>query len=139
MCHHEIMHQILKLDSIIRAKGGPGEYLCVIVITSTLCWLPIHVFSLWYRLDESNFEVGDVMYTFPYENENCYCNPLIYAFMGVNFRKYLKQTFPNRTTLLKSSSRSFSHTFQTDYSICKRNISQNTTVFGIKMALNGLL
>ncbi|KAJ8024564.1 G-protein coupled receptor 54 [Holothuria leucospilota] len=83
----------------LQQKRRTTRMVMVVVVTFAVCWLPVYVFNLWYRLNEKRFPVNNGMYIFRVVSHilsygNSCCNPFIYAFMGENFRKHFKKAFP---------------------------------------------
>lgn len=82
----------------LQQKRRTTRMVMVVVVTFAVCWLPVYVFSLWYRLNEKGFPVNNATYIFRVVSHilsygNSCCNPFIYAFMGENFRKHFKKAF----------------------------------------------
>nr|QBE90574.1 kisspeptin receptor [Apostichopus japonicus] len=83
----------------LRHKRRTTKMVLVVVLTFAICWLPVHVFSMWYRFAQQRFPVNDATYIFKVISHtlsyaNSCCNPFIYAFMGENFIRYFKKAFP---------------------------------------------
>ncbi|KAM4706979.1 G-protein coupled receptor 54-like [Discoglossus pictus] len=75
-----------------------SKMVAVIVLLFTICWGPVQLFILFQAFD-TNFERSYEMYKFKifahcmsYSNSSV--NPIVYAFMGANFRKSFKKAFP---------------------------------------------
>ena len=69
-----------------------------VVVVFAVCWFPIHTLNLWMRL-AVDFPYSYATYIFKVfahtlSYANSCVNPFVYAFMGENFRKYLKKAFP---------------------------------------------
>ncbi|XP_072263145.1 G-protein coupled receptor 54-like [Pyxicephalus adspersus] len=80
----------------VRAKIS--KMVVVIVLLFTICWGPIQLFILFQAFD-SNFQQSYETYKLKiFAHCMCYSNssvnPIVYAFMGANFRKSFKKAFP---------------------------------------------
>ena len=69
--------------------------MCVVVVFA-VCWLPVYVLQLYFRFDEKHFPKTVAMYAFKVfahilTYANSCINPVVYAFMGRNFRKYFRK------------------------------------------------
>ncbi|XP_038044829.1 G-protein coupled receptor 54-like [Patiria miniata] len=81
-----------------RQKRKVTRMVLVVVLVFAVCWLPIHVITLWMRLDPA-FPRTDPTYIFKMAAHtlsyaNSMVNPFVYAFMGENYRRYFKKAFP---------------------------------------------
>ena len=69
-----------------------------VVIVFTVCWFPFHLVNLWQRVGQSYpvSKAGKNLKIFArvLAYSNSCLNPFVYAFMGENFRKYLRKAFP---------------------------------------------
>ncbi|XP_039606540.1 G-protein coupled receptor 54-like [Polypterus senegalus] len=75
-----------------------SKMVVVIVLLFTICWGPIQFFILFQAFDSSfqrNYETYKIKiwaHCMSYSNSSI--NPIVYAFMGANFRKSFKKAFP---------------------------------------------
>ncbi len=82
----------------VQQKRKVTRMVLAVVVVFALCWFPIHTLNLWMRLSAyfpysySTYIFKVFAHTLSYAN-SC-VNPFVYAFMGENFRKYLKKAFP---------------------------------------------
>ncbi|XP_071503853.1 G-protein coupled receptor 54-like [Diadema antillarum] len=82
----------------LQQKRKITRMIMVVVLLFALCWLPLYVFTVWFRLDR-NFPRNNTTYGFKVfahilSYANSCVNPFVYAFMGENFRRYFKKAFP---------------------------------------------
>ena len=82
----------------VQQKRKVTRMVLAVVIVFAVCWFPIHTLNLWMRLSEyfpysyPTYIFKVFAHTLSYAN-SC-VNPFVYAFMGENFKKYLKKAFP---------------------------------------------
>ncbi|RXM29194.1 G-protein coupled receptor 54 [Acipenser ruthenus] len=75
-----------------------SKMVVVIVVLFTICWGPIQFFILFQAFDsnfQKNYETYKIKiwaHCMSYSNSSV--NPIVYAFMGANFRKSFKKAFP---------------------------------------------
>ncbi|MBN3275343.1 GPR54 protein, partial [Polyodon spathula] len=75
-----------------------SKMVVVIVLLFTICWGPIQFFILFQAFDsnfQKNYETYKIKiwaHCMSYSNSSV--NPIVYAFMGANFRKSFKKAFP---------------------------------------------
>ncbi|XP_018614543.1 KISS1 receptor b [Scleropages formosus] len=88
--------QLAERSEAVRAKIS--KMVVVIVVLFTVCWGPIQFFIL-YQAFHPNFRKSYALYKIKiwahcmsYSNSSV--NPVVYAFMGANFRKSFKNAFP---------------------------------------------
>lgn len=88
--------QLAERSEAVRAKIS--KMVVVIVVLFTVCWGPIQFFIL-YQAFYPNFRKSYALYKIKiwahcmsYANSSV--NPIVYAFMGANFRKSFKNAFP---------------------------------------------
>ena len=70
----------------------------VVILLFATCWLPIHIFQLWYKYDPY-FPRTEVTYVYKIlahalSYANSCVNPIVYSFLGDGFRKGVKKAFP---------------------------------------------
>ncbi|XP_048855139.1 KISS1 receptor b [Brienomyrus brachyistius] len=89
-------YQLAERSEAVRAKIS--KMVVVIVVLFTVCWGPIQFFIL-YQAFYPNFRKSYALYKIKiwahcmsYANSSV--NPIVYAFMGANFRKSFKNAFP---------------------------------------------
>ncbi|XP_030049542.1 G-protein coupled receptor 54 isoform X1 [Microcaecilia unicolor] len=75
-----------------------SKMVAVIVVLFTICWGPIQFFILFQAFDSSfqknykTYKLKIFAHCMSYSNSSV--NPIVYAFMGANFRKSFKKAFP---------------------------------------------
>ncbi|KAM4809825.1 G-protein coupled receptor 54-like [Rhinophrynus dorsalis] len=75
-----------------------SKMVVVIVLLFTICWGPVQLFILFQAFDSSfeqsyeTYKLKIFAHCMSYSNSSI--NPIVYAFMGANFRKSFKKTFP---------------------------------------------
>ncbi|MBN3297834.1 GPR54 protein, partial [Amia calva] len=75
-----------------------SKMVVVIVLLFTICWGPIQLFILFQAFDSSfkksyeTYKIKIWAHCMSYSNSSI--NPIVYAFMGANFRKSFKKAFP---------------------------------------------
>uniref|UniRef100_A0A8C5P8H1 G-protein coupled receptors family 1 profile domain-containing protein n=1 Tax=Leptobrachium leishanense TaxID=445787 RepID=A0A8C5P8H1_9ANUR len=75
-----------------------SKMVVVIVLLFTVCWGPIQLFILFQAFQSSfeksyeTYKIKIFAHCMSYSNSSV--NPIVYAFMGANFRKAFKRTFP---------------------------------------------
>ncbi|MGH0163441.1 UNVERIFIED_CONTAM: hypothetical protein FKN15_049042 [Acipenser sinensis] len=75
-----------------------SKMVVVIVVLFTICWGPIQFFILFQAFDSSfqknykTYKIKIWAHCMSYSNSSV--NPIVYAFMGANFRKSFKKAFP---------------------------------------------
>ncbi|XP_030845804.1 G-protein coupled receptor 54-like [Strongylocentrotus purpuratus] len=82
----------------LQQKRKITRMIMVVVLLFALCWLPLYIFTTWFRLDR-NFPKNNGTYFFKVfahmlSYANSCVNPFVYAFLGENFRRYFKKAFP---------------------------------------------
>ncbi|XP_075448920.1 G-protein coupled receptor 54-like [Ascaphus truei] len=75
-----------------------SKMVVVIVLLFTICWGPVQLFILFQAFDsgfERSYETYKLkIFAHCMSYSNSSINPIVYAFMGVNFRKSFKKAFP---------------------------------------------
>ncbi|XP_075047910.1 G-protein coupled receptor 54-like [Mixophyes fleayi] len=80
----------------VRAKIS--KMVVVVVLLFTICWGPIQLFILFQAFDSSfeksykTYKLKIFAHCMSYSNSSV--NPIVYTFMGANFRKSFKKAFP---------------------------------------------
>ena len=82
----------------LQQKRKITRMIMVVVLLFALCWLPLQIFNIWFRLDKT-FPRNRATYTFKVfahtlSYANSCVNPFVYAFLGENFRRYFRKAFP---------------------------------------------
>uniref|UniRef100_A0A4W3HHS2 G-protein coupled receptor 54-like n=1 Tax=Callorhinchus milii TaxID=7868 RepID=A0A4W3HHS2_CALMI len=79
-------------------RSKVSKMVVVIVLLFTVCWGPIQLFILFQAFDSSfkrnynTYKIKIWAHCMSYSNSSI--NPIVYAFMGANFRKSFKTVFP---------------------------------------------
>ncbi|KAG8455304.1 hypothetical protein GDO86_001485 [Hymenochirus boettgeri] len=75
-----------------------SKMVVVIVLLFTICWGPVQLFILFQAFDsgfEKSYETYKLkIFAHCMSYSNSSINPIVYAFMGANFRKSFKKAFP---------------------------------------------
>ncbi|OCT97930.1 G-protein coupled receptor 54 [Xenopus laevis] len=83
-------------SEVVRTKIS--RMVVVIVLLFTICWGPVQLFILFQAFDSSfeksyeTYKLKIFAHCMSYSNSSI--NPIVYAFMGANFRKSFKKAFP---------------------------------------------
>uniref|UniRef100_A0A4W4HBV9 G-protein coupled receptors family 1 profile domain-containing protein n=1 Tax=Electrophorus electricus TaxID=8005 RepID=A0A4W4HBV9_ELEEL len=97
MCKFVSYIQQLQTEHSVAVRARVSRMVLVIVQLFVLCWGPIQLFilvqafSVHFRQDYYTYKVKIWAHCMSYSN-SC-INPIVYAFMGANFRKAFKRTF----------------------------------------------
>ncbi|KAM9329817.1 G-protein coupled receptor 54-like [Gastrophryne carolinensis] len=87
---------LVERSEAVRAKIT--KMVVVVVVLFTVCWGPIQLFILFQAFDPSFQQSYETYKLKIFAHCMCYSNssvnPIVYAFMGANFRKSFKKVFP---------------------------------------------
>ncbi|XP_063150196.1 kiSS-1 receptor [Candoia aspera] len=93
--HHQVQ-QLAEHSEAMRAKIS--RMVAIIIALFTICWGPVQLLILFQAFDSSfqhnyyTYKVKVWAHCMSYANSSL--NPIVYAFMGTNFRKAFKKVFP---------------------------------------------
>ncbi|ETE68978.1 G-protein coupled receptor 54, partial [Ophiophagus hannah] len=94
--NHYQVQQLAEFSEALRAKIS--RMVAIIIALFTICWGPVQLLILFQAFDSSfqhnyyTYKVKIFAHCMSYANSSL--NPIVYAFMGTNFRKAFKKVFP---------------------------------------------
>ncbi|KAM3856097.1 kiSS-1 receptor [Vipera latastei] len=94
--NHVQVQQLAEFSEALRAKIS--RMVAIIIALFTICWGPVQLLILFQAFDSSfqhnyyTYKVKIWAHCMSYANSSL--NPIVYAFMGTNFRKAFKKVFP---------------------------------------------
>ncbi|XP_071955197.1 G-protein coupled receptor 54-like [Antedon mediterranea] len=124
----DVLNHTMKTKSL-KQKRKITRMVLAVVMLFIVCWMPQHILNLWMRLD-SNFPYGVETYTFKTTAHvlaylNSCVNPIVYAFLGENFRNAFRKTFPK--CLKKNVAMPATRTRPTKYTSSRTGSKYQTT------------
>ncbi|XP_058018989.1 kiSS-1 receptor [Ahaetulla prasina] len=94
--NHYQVQQLAEFSEALRAKIS--RMVAIIIALFTICWGPVQILILFQAFDSTfqhnyyTYKVKIFAHCMSYANSSL--NPIVYAFMGTNFRKAFKKVFP---------------------------------------------
>ncbi|XP_053329351.1 G-protein coupled receptor 54-like [Spea bombifrons] len=93
--NHQV-HLLAQRSNSVRARVS--KMVVVVVLLFTICWGPVQLFILFQAFDsgfEKSYETYKLkIFAHCMSYSNSSVNPIVYAFMGSNFRNSFKKVFP---------------------------------------------
>ncbi|KAI4894749.1 hypothetical protein NFI96_033824, partial [Prochilodus magdalenae] len=99
ICYVVIM-QKLKSHQMVTSKK-PFKIMTVLIIAFLICWLPFHIFSFWKINSKSAFVKDGKVFGSTLASANSFLNPLLYAFMGSDFKSQCYTVLSNIENAIK--------------------------------------
>ncbi|XP_036454544.1 chemokine-like receptor 1 [Colossoma macropomum] len=81
-----VIIQKLKSNQMVRSKK-PFKIMMALIATFLICWLPFHIFSFLEMKYSNRFVNSGKLYGIILASANSTLNPILYAFMGKDFKK----------------------------------------------------
>ncbi|XP_036454176.1 chemokine-like receptor 1 [Colossoma macropomum] len=94
ICYVIIMRK-LKFNQMVTSKK-PFKIMTLLIVAFLICWLPFHLYSfLKIHYNDKHFVKSLKVFGLTFANANSCLNPLLYAFMGRDFKRHCHAVLSN--------------------------------------------